>query len=77
MDVNTYPSIARIDGTTYTWLRTPTQGLLPNTQVTLENGGVSHLGTNDWSFQRAYIASVHASKYYFGSTGTYLSGDEN
>ena len=75
MDANTYPSIARIDGTTYTWLRTPTQGLLPNTQVTLDNGGISYLGTRDWSFQQAYIASIHASKYYFGSTDTYLSGD--
>lgn len=75
MDVNTYPSIARIDGTTYKWLRTPTQGLLPNTQVTLDNGGISYLGTRDWSFQQAYIASVHANRYYFGNTGTYLSGD--
>lgn len=75
MDVNTYPSIARIDGTTYKWLRTPTQGLLPNTQVTLDNGGISHLGTRYWSFQRAYIASVHANRYYFGNTRTYLSGN--
>ncbi len=75
MDANTYPSIARIDGTTYNWLRTPTQGLLPNTQVTLDNGGISYLGTRDWSFQQAYIASIHSSKYYFGNTGTYLSGD--
>lgn len=75
MDANTYPSIARIDGTTYKWLRTPTQGLLPNTQVTLDNGGISYLGTRDWSFQQAYIASVHANRYYFGNTGTYLSGD--
>ena len=38
MDANTYPSIARIDGTTYNWLRTPAQGLLPNTQATLDSG---------------------------------------
>ena len=74
MDVNTYPSIARIDGTTYKWLRTPTQGLLPNTQVKLDNGGISYLGTRHWSFQQAYIASVHANRYYFGNTETYLSG---
>lgn len=75
MDVNTYPSIARIDGTTYKWLRTPTRGLLPNTRATLDNGGISYLGTRYWSFQQAYIASVHANRYYFGNTETYLSGD--
>lgn len=77
MDKNTYPSIARIDGTTYMWLRTPTHGLLPDTPVTLANGGISYLGTSYWSFQRAYISNVYANNYYFGSSGTYLSGDAN
>lgn len=77
MDKNTYPSIARIDGTTYLWLRTPTKGLLPNTPVALADGGISYLGTSYWSFQRAYISDVYANKHYFGSSGTYLSGDAN
>lgn len=77
MDKNTYPSIARIDGTTYMWLRAPTNGLLPNTPVTLADGGISYLGTSYWSFQRAYISNVYANNHYFGSSGTYLSGDAN
>lgn len=77
MDKNMYPSIARIDGTTYLWLRVPTEGLLPNTPVTLAGGGISYLGTSYWSFQRAYISNVYANNYYFGSSGTYLSGDAN
>ena len=77
MDENTYPSIARIDGTTYMWLRAPTEGLLPNTPVTLADGGISYLGTSYWSFQRAYISNVYANKHFFGSSGTYLSGDAN
>lgn len=77
MDESTYPSIARIDGTTYMWLRAPTKGLLPNTPVTLADGGISCLGTSYWSFQRAYISNVYANNHYFGSSGTYLSGDAN
>lgn len=77
MDKNMYPSIARIDGTTYLWLRTPTEGLLPNTPVTLANGGISCLGTSYWSFKIAHISNVYANKYFFGSSGTYLSGDAN
>lgn len=77
MDESAYPSIARIDGTTYMWLRAPTKGLLPNTPVTLADGGISCLGTSYWSFQIAYISNVYANKHYFGSSGTYLSGDAN
>lgn len=77
MDENMYPSIARIDGTTYLWLRAPTKGFLPNTPVALADGGISYVGTSYWSFQRAYISNVYANKHYFGSSGTYLSGDAN
>lgn len=77
MDANTYPSIARIDGTTYNWLRTPTSGLLPNKQVSLAGGGNSYIGTSDWYFQRAYIANVYANKFITsgGSSSQFLKGD--
>lgn len=77
MDANTYPSIARIDGTTYNWLRTPAQGLLPNTQATLDSGGTSYLGTNDWSFGYASIHTIYSKKYMFGNTGVDFRLDTN
>ena len=77
MDANTYPSIARIDGTTYNWLRTPAQGLLPNTQATLDSGGTSYLGTNDWSFGYASIHTIYSKSYMFGNTGVDFRLDTN
>ena len=77
MDANTYPSIARIDGTTYNWLRTPVQGLLPNTQATLDSGGTSRLGTNDWSFSYASIHTISSKRYMFGDTGVDFRLDTN
>ena len=77
MDANTYPSIARIDGTTYNWLRTPAQGLLPNTQATLDSGGTSYLGTNDWSFGYASIHTIYSKRYVFGNTGVDFRLDTN
>lgn len=77
MDKNTYPSIARIDGTTYNWLRTPTQGLLPNTQVTLDSGGTSYLGTKDWAFGYATIHTIYSKRYMFGDTGVDFRLDTN
>ena len=77
MDANTYPSIARIDGTTYNWLRTPTQGLLPNTQVTLDSGGTSYLGTKDWAFGYATIHTIYSKRYMFGDTGVDFRLDTN
>lgn len=77
MDANTYPSIARIDGTTYNWLRTPAQGLLPNTQVTLDSGGTSYLGTKDWAFGHATIHTIYSKRYMFGDTGVDFRLDTN
>lgn len=77
MDANTYPSIARIDGATYNWLRTPAQGLLPNTQVTLDSGGTSYLGTKDWAFGYATIHTIYSKRYTFGDTGVDFRLDTN
>lgn len=77
MDANMYPSIARIDGATYNWLRTPAQGLLPNTQVTLDSGGTSYLGTKDWAFGYATIHTIYSKRYMFGDTGVDFRLDTN
>jgi hypothetical protein len=79
IDGNGYPAIMNINSTNYNWLRTNSEGLLPNTAITLLNGGSSSLGTNGWSFKNAYIANIYSNniysgKYFFGTCGTYLSG---
>ena len=76
-DENTYPTIMRIDGTTYDWLRVPNQGLLPNTKATLDSGGTSYLGTNDWSFGYASIHTIYSKRYMFGNTGVDFRLDTN
>lgn len=75
IDSSEYPSLKYINGTALSWLRSPIAGFIPNTQVNLAGGGVSSIGTSAWAFQNAYIANIYANKYYFGNTGTYLSGD--
>lgn len=79
-DVNNYPMIIRTDGTTYTWLRACGSGFLPNTEKSLESGGVSYLGTSGWSFREGYIATVHTNKISFGTNGAFIdnqSGDSS
>lgn len=77
VDTNGYPTIKNSNGTEYQWLRTPTSGLLPNKQVSLEGGGNSYIGTSHWYFQRAYIANVYANKFITsgGSSSQFLKGD--
>lgn len=75
VDSSDYPSLKYINGTALSWLRSPVAGFIPNTQVNLAGGGVSSIGMSAWAFQNAYIANIYANKYYFGNTGTYLSGD--
>ena len=74
---NGYPTVGRLDGSDIGWLRTPTNGLLPTSPVSLANDGDSSLGNSSWSFNSASIANVYANRYYFGSTSTYLSSDAN
>lgn len=77
IDSNGYPGIMNLDGTNYNWIRTSSEGILPNTAITLVNGGASALGTSGWAFKNGYIANVYANKYSFGSSGVYfrLDGD--
>lgn len=76
-DVNNYPEIIRVDGTTYGWLRACGSGFLPNTEKSLESGGVSYLGTSSWTFREGYIASVHTNKLIFGTTAPYMIASTN
>lgn len=79
-DVNNYPMIIRTDGTTYTWLRACGSGFLPNTEKSLESGGISYLGTSGWSFREGYIATVYTNKISFGTNGAFIdnqSGDSS
>ena len=85
IDGNGYPAIMNINSTNYNWLRTNSEGLLPNTAITLLNGGSSSLGTNRWSFKNAYIANIYSNniysgKYFFGTNGAFIdnqSGDSS
>lgn len=75
---NGYPTVGRLDGSDIGWLRTPTNGLLPTSPVSLNNGGDSSLGNSSWAFNSASISNVYANNYYFGNTGMHLeaTGDE-
>lgn len=75
IDSNGYPAIMNLNGTNYNWIRTSAEGILPNTAITLVNGGASALGTSRWAFKNAYIANVYANNYYFGNTGMHLEGN--
>lgn len=75
---NGYPTVGRLDGSDIGWLRTPANGLLPTSPVSLNNGGNSSLGNSSWAFNSASISNVYANNYYFGNTGMHLeaTGDE-
>lgn len=75
LDSAGYPALVGLGGTSYNYTRVTGSGLLPNVSVSIANGGASTLGTSTWTFRNAYIANIYANKYYFGNTGTYLSGD--
>lgn len=73
-DVNNYPAIIRVDGTTYPWLRANGNGFLPNVEKSLASGGASQLGSSSWAFLAGYIATVHTNKISFGVNGPHITG---
>ena len=77
---NGYATVGRLDGSDIGWLRTPANGLLPTSPVSLNNGGNSSLGNSSWAFNSASIANVYANKISFGTNGAFIdnqSGDSS
>lgn len=77
VDSSGYPSLKYINGDALYWLRSPIEGFLPNTRVSLASGGTSELGSGGWAFKNAYIANVYANKFITsgGSSSQFLKGD--
>lgn len=74
---NGYPTVGRLDGSDIGWLRTPTNGLLPVSPVSLAEGGDSSLGNSSWAFNSASIADIYSNRYHFGNTGVDFRLDTN
>ena len=74
-DENNYPALIGLGGTSYLYTRVTGNGLLPNIQTSLADGGISSLGSTDWAFKNATIANIYATNYYFGTTGMHLEGN--
>lgn len=74
---NGYPTVGRLDGSDIGWLRTPTNGLLPVSPVSLAEGGDSSLGNSSWAFNSASIAAIYSNRYHFGNTGVDFRLDTN
>lgn len=72
-----YPTVGRLDGSDIGWLRTPANGLLPTSPVSLANGGDSSLGNSSWAFNSASIAAIYSNRYHFGSSGVNFRLDTN
>ena len=61
-----YPGLARPDGTTTGYVRTPQTGIIP-----FQQGGHGTVGTSSWPFNNGYFKNVYTS----GTKMHYASGD--
>lgn len=80
LDASNYPTLLDSNGSSFSYIKAGTNGLLPHSQVTLANGGSGSLGTSDRSFNVAYINNLHTNKVTFGDTGSFIdnqSGDSS
>lgn len=80
LDASNYPTLLDSNGSSFSYIKAGTNGLLPHSQVTLANGGSGSLGTSDQSFNAAYINNLHTNKVTFGDAGSFIdnqSGDSS
>jgi hypothetical protein len=75
LDSNNYATLKYIDGNILSWLRAPTLGIVPNTQVTLSSGGIGSVGTTNWAFKTIASNGFYGNNYFFGNTGMHLEGN--
>lgn len=75
LDSSNYATLKYIDGNILLWLRAPTLGIVPNTQVTLSSGGIGSVGTTNWAFKTIASNGFYGNNYFFGNTGMHLEGN--
>lgn len=80
LDASNYPTLLDSNGSSFSYIRAGTNGLLPHSKATLVSGGSGSLGTSDQSFNAAYINNLHTNKVTFGDAGSFIdnqSGDSS
>lgn len=74
LDASNYPTLLNSNGSSFSYIKAGTNGLLPHSKATLASGGSGSLGTSDQSFNAAYINNLHTNKVTFGVNGPYIIG---
>lgn len=74
LDASNYPTLLDSNGSSFSYIKAGTNGLLPHSKATLANGGSGSLGTSDQSFNVAYINHLYTNKISFGVNGPYIIG---
>ena len=80
LDASNYPTLLDSNGSSFSYIKAGTNGLLPHSKVALASGGSGLLGTSDQSFNAAYINNLHTNKVTFGDAGSFInnqSGDSS
>lgn len=74
LDASNYPTLLNSNGSSFSYIKAGTNGLLPHSKATLVSEGSGFLGTSDQSFNAAYINNLHTNKVTFGVNGPYIIG---
>ena len=74
LDASNYPTLLDSNGSSFSYIKAGTNGLLPNTSVSLSSGGTGYCGTLGWSFKDGYFANVHTYKILIGPNDAFIDG---
>lgn len=74
LDASNYPTLLDSNGSSFSYIKAGSNGILPNTSVSLSSGGTGYCGTLGWSFKDGYFANVHTYKILIGPNDVFIDG---
>jgi hypothetical protein len=69
------PTFLDNEGNIFLYIKAGSNGILPNTSVSLSSGGTGTCGNNEWAFRDGYIANIYTNKLNFGTSCNITAND--
>jgi hypothetical protein len=61
------PTFLNNEGNIFSYIKAGSNGILPNTSVSLSSGGTGNCGNSEWAFKNGYFANIYTNKLNFNN----------
>ncbi|WP_294063602.1 hypothetical protein [uncultured Fusobacterium sp.] len=69
------PTFLNNEGKIFPYIKAGSNGILPNTSVSLSSGGTGNCGNSEWAFKNGYFANIYTNKLNFSNSCNITAND--